>query len=132
MTAPRGFNRTFDQSRDFFADRRTHRTADKRHIHRACVNQMSADCSFAGNDGFGQTRRFFRRFDALDIRFCVNEAERIGARYFLVELFVIAVRQTKCRDARARKSENDNRNACRLAAIRAARAGKARCRIRDI
>ena len=59
-TAPRVLERAFDQPRDLFADRRAHRAADERHIHRAGVNQMAADLSLARNDRFGQARSFFR------------------------------------------------------------------------
>ena len=52
---------------------------------------MTADFALARNDRFRQARSFFRRFDAVFIRFRIDEFERVGRGYFLVELFILAV-----------------------------------------
>ena len=71
-------DRSLNQSRNLFSDRRTHRAADKIHVHRARIHSMAAHLSARRDHCFRQTSRMLSLGDALCVRFAVNKTERIG------------------------------------------------------
>jgi hypothetical protein len=80
------FRAAFNQPRQFFADDRTHRAAEKIKIHHAERDAVLADLAEAGHDGVLERGVFLVRVPAWICKWRAFEAEHVHARHFRVHL----------------------------------------------